>query len=38
VQKYVSRRKETSKKYRRRNTFGMGQDGEQWQIILSGIH
>jgi len=30
VQKYVSRRKETSKKYRRRSTFGMGQDGEQW--------
>ena len=30
VQKYVSRSKETSKKYRRRSTFGMGQDGEQW--------
>jgi len=30
VQKYVSRRKETTKKYRRRSTFGMGQDGELW--------
>ena len=29
VQKYVFRRKETSKKYRLRSTFGMGQDGEQ---------
>jgi hypothetical protein len=34
VQKYVSRRKETSKKYRRRSTFGMGQDGEQWANYL----
>jgi len=34
VQKYVSRRKETSKKYRRRSTFGMGKDGEQWANYL----
>jgi hypothetical protein len=34
VQKYVSRRKETRKKYRRRSTFGMGQDGEQWANYL----
>jgi hypothetical protein len=34
VQKYVSRRKETSKKYRRRSTFGIGQDGEQWANYL----
>ncbi len=27
VQKYLSRRKETRKKYHRRSTFGMGQDG-----------
>ena len=30
VQKYVSRRKEPIKKYRRRSTFGVGLDGEQW--------
>jgi hypothetical protein len=34
VQKYVFRRKETRKKYRRRSTFGMGQDGEQWANYL----
>ena len=34
VQKYVSRRKKTSKKYRLRSTFGMGQDGEQWVNYL----
>jgi hypothetical protein len=34
VPKYVSRRKETRKKYRRRSTFGMGQDGEQWANYL----
>ena len=34
VQKYVSRRKETSKKYRRRSTFGMGQAGYQWANYL----
>jgi hypothetical protein len=34
VQKYVSRCKETRKKYRRRSTFGMGQDGEQWANYL----
>src|SRR4028118_1619186 len=27
VQKYLFRRKKTRKKYRRRSTFGMGQDG-----------
>ncbi|MEG4301758.1 IS4 family transposase [Microcoleus sp. D3_18a_C4] len=30
VQKYISRRKEPSKKYRRRSIFGQGKDGEQW--------
>ena len=30
VQKYVSRRKEPSKKYRRSSIFGIGQDGKQW--------
>ena len=35
VQKYVSRRKEPSKKYRRRSIFGMGQDGEQWINYLA---
>jgi hypothetical protein len=30
VQKYVSPRKEPIKKYRRRSTFGVGLDGEQW--------
>ncbi len=30
VQKYVSRRWEPRKKYRRRSTFGVGEDGEQW--------
>jgi hypothetical protein len=30
VQKYVSRRKEPKKKYRRRSTFGVGLDGEQY--------
>jgi hypothetical protein len=30
VQKYVFRRKEPSKKYRRRSIFGIGQDGKQW--------
>lgn len=30
VQKYISRRKEPSKKYKRRSIFGTGQDGEQW--------
>jgi hypothetical protein len=34
VQEYVFRRKETSKKYRRRSTFGMGQDGERWANYL----
>ena len=29
VQKYVSRRKEPKKKYRRRSTFGVGLDGEK---------
>ena len=35
VQKYVSRRKEQSQKYRRRSIFGMGQDGEQWINYLA---
>jgi hypothetical protein len=35
VQKYVSRRKEPSHKYRRRSIFGMGQDGEQWINYLA---
>ena len=30
VQKYISRSKEPIKKYRRRSTFGIGQDAEQW--------
>ena len=30
VQKYVFRRKEPIKKYRRRGTLGVGLDGEQW--------
>jgi hypothetical protein len=30
VQKYVSRRKEPKKRYRRRSTFGVGLDGEKW--------
>ena len=29
VQKYVSRRSQARKKYRRRSTFGVGKDGEQ---------
>ena len=34
VQKYVSRRLEPIKKYRRRSTFGVGFDGEQWVDYL----
>ena len=34
VQKYVSRRKEPSKKYQRRSSFGVGQDGEKWVNYL----
>lgn len=34
VQKYVSRRKEPQKKYRRRSTFGVGLDGEKWVKYL----
>ncbi|MEG4528508.1 IS4 family transposase [Microcoleus sp. C2D2] len=34
VQRYVSRRSEPSKKYRRRSTFGVGLDGEQWVNYL----
>ena len=34
VQKYVSRRCEPRKKYRRRSTFGVGFDGEQWVDYL----
>lgn len=34
VQRYVSRPKEPSKKYRRRSTFGVGLDGEQWVNYL----
>jgi hypothetical protein len=35
VQKYVSRRWEPRKKYRRRSTFGVGKDGEQWINYLA---
>ena len=34
VQKYVSRRTQARKKYRRRSTFGVGKDGEQWLDYL----
>ena len=34
VQKYVVRRKEPKKKYRRRSTFGVGLDGEKWVNYL----
>jgi len=34
VQKYVSRRSEPRKKYRRRSTFGVGFDGKQWVDYL----
>ncbi len=35
VQKYVSRLKDKRKKYRRRSTFGVGKDGEQWVSYLA---
>jgi len=35
VQKYVSRGKDSSKKYKRRSRFGMGHDGEQWVTSLA---
>jgi hypothetical protein len=35
VQKYIYRSKEPRKKYRRRSTFGIGQDGEQWVNYLA---
>ena len=34
VQKYISRSKEPRKKYRRRSTFGVGKDEEQWVDYL----
>ena len=34
VQKYVSRRNEPKKRYRRRSTFGVGLDGEKWVNYL----
>ena len=34
LQKYVSRREEPKKKYRRRSTFGVGLDGEKWVNYL----
>jgi hypothetical protein len=34
VQKYVSRRSEPRKKNRRRSTFGVGKDAEQWVDYL----
>jgi hypothetical protein len=34
VQKYVSRRKEPKKRYRRRSRFGVGLDGEKWVNYL----
>jgi hypothetical protein len=35
VEKYVSRRSEPKKKYRRRSIFGVGLDGEQWINYLA---
>lgn len=35
VQKYVSRCKDKRRKYRRRSTFGVGLDGEQWSNYLA---
>ena len=35
VQKYVSRCKDKGKKYRRRSTFGIGQDAEKWVNYLA---
>ena len=35
VQKYVSRRSQARKKYRRRSTFGVGFDGDQWVDYLA---
>jgi hypothetical protein len=35
VQKYVSRCKDPTKKYRRRSTFGVGLDGDQWINYLA---
>jgi hypothetical protein len=34
VQKYICRRKEPNKRYRRRSTFGVGLDGEKWVNYL----
>jgi hypothetical protein len=34
VQKYVNRRKQPKKRYRRRSTFGVGLDGEKWVDYL----
>lgn len=34
VQKYVSRRKESKRRYRRRSTFGASSDGEKWVNYL----
>jgi len=34
VQKYVSRRKQPNKKYRRRSIFGVGVDAEKWVDYL----
>jgi len=34
VQKYICRRKEPKKRYRRRSTFGVGLDGEKWVNYL----
>ena len=34
VGKYVSRRQEPRKRYRRRSTFGVGLDGEKWVNYL----
>jgi len=34
VQKYICRRNEPKKKYRRRSTFGVGLDGEKWVNYL----
>jgi hypothetical protein len=34
VQKYISRSKDKCQKYRRRSTFGIGQDAEKWLNYL----
>ena len=38
VQKYIGRRKEPKKRYRRRSTFGAGLDGEKWVNYLEQFY